>query len=259
MKRLYTIQIIPEGSTKIQTYRVQRGWIKFFVFFVILVVGLFLLAIWRLSDINMRIASFESCKLDNEWLKERHAEYEVAITNLDSIYVIENQIQNILQTYLESDSNKIRSILDKNRLKHVSSGKVKQDTDYEAEAKLNSGNLREFPNMLPVMGGYISKHYSEEHRGVDFAAAMNEPVFATANGKVISAGDRGNLGLLVELSHNGITTRYAHLSRISVKEKGYVKKGEIIGFVGSTGNSNGAHLHYEILINNKPINPELYF
>ncbi|MDR1812099.1 MAG: M23 family metallopeptidase [Candidatus Fibromonas sp.] len=259
MKRLYTIQIIPEGSTKVGTYRISRVWIKLFTWVICLAVILFGLLIWKFAEINVQLASSWKLKADNEWLMKRHSEYESAFSDLDSIYAIETQIQNILSTYLDNDSNKIRSILDKNRLMHTSSKKVQQDTDFEAEINLNRQYLEVFPNMLPVIG-VISKHYSEEHRGVDFAAAMNEPVFATASGKVIFAGEKPNLGVVVEIDHDGgFVTRYAHLSRFSVKNGIYARKGEIIGFVGNTGNSSGAHLHYEIILNGNPVNPEKYF
>ncbi|MDR2731615.1 MAG: M23 family metallopeptidase [Fibromonadaceae bacterium] len=258
MKKLYTIQIIPEGSTKVQTYRIKRMWIKLFAWIVCIIAIMLCLLIWKFTEINMQLASSWKLKADNEWLVERHAEYESAFSDLDSIYAIEAQIQNILNTYLESDSNKVRSVLDRNRLMHTSSKKVQQDMDFEAELSLNRQNLDMFPNMLPVMG-VISRHYSEEHSGVDFAAAMNEPVFATASGKVVFAGEKDNLGIVVELDHNGIMTRYAHLSRFSVKKGAYVRKGEIIAFVGNTGNSTGAHLHYEIIYNGKSVNPERYF
>jgi murein DD-endopeptidase MepM/ murein hydrolase activator NlpD len=258
MKRLYTIQIIPEGSTKVRTYRIRRLWFKIFTWVICLAAVMLCLLIWKFAEINVQLANSWKLKTDNEWLMERHSEYELAFSNLDSIYAIETQIQNILSTYLENDSNKIYSILDKNRLMHTSSKKVKLDTDSEAEIILNRQSLDVFPNLLPVMG-VISRHYSDEHKAVDFAAAMNEPVFATASGKVIFAGDNDNLGLMVGIDHGGFITRYAHLASISVKKGSYVRKSETIGFVGNTGNSSGPHLHYEIIYNGKPVNPELYF
>jgi murein DD-endopeptidase MepM/ murein hydrolase activator NlpD len=259
MKKLYTIQVIPEGSTKIHTYRINRIWFKLFTWVICLATILLCVLVWKFAEINIQLASSWKLKADNEWLMERHAKYESAFSDLDSIYAIETQIQNILSTYLDNDSNKIRSILDKNRLMHTSSEKVQQDTDFEAEVALNRQSLDMFPNMLPVIG-IISKNYEEDHKGVDFAAAMNEPVFATASGLVRFTGEKDNLGIFVEISHGSeFVTRYAHLSRFSVKKGSYVRKGEIIGFVGNTGNSSGAHLHYEILYNGKNVNPEKYF
>jgi len=259
MKNLYTIQIIPEGSTKVQTYRIRRIWIKLFTWLICVTAILLCIFIWKFAEINMQLANSWKLQADNKWLMERHVEYEVAFSDLDSIYAIETQIQNILETYLENDSNRIRSILDKNRLMHISSKKVQLDTDFENEISLNKQNLDIFPNMLPVMGGVISQHYSEEHKAVDFAAPLNEPVFATASGKVIFAGDKGDLGLMVQIDHGGIVTLYAHLARLSTKKGGFARKGEVIGFVGSTGNSTSAHLHYEIIINGNNVNPEKYF
>jgi murein DD-endopeptidase MepM/ murein hydrolase activator NlpD len=258
MKKLYTIQIIPEGSTKVHAYRVERIWIKLFTWLICLAAILLCVLIWKFSEINMQLAKSWKLKSDNEWLMERHSEYESVLLDIDSIYAIELQIQNILSTYLENDSNRTRSTLDKNRFTHTSYKKALQDIDYETEMNLNRQSLDGFPNMLPVMG-VISRHYSEEHNGIDFAAAMNEPVFSTASGRVKFVGEKGDLGIVVEIDHDGIITRYAHLSSFSVKNKANVRKGEIIGFVGNTGNSTGAHLHYEIIFNGNPVNPEMYF
>jgi len=242
----------------VHTYRVKRVWIKLFAWIISVAAILLCILIWKFTEINMQLANSWKLKADNEWLMERHAEYESAFSNLDSIYAMETQIQNILNIYLENDSNKIRSILDKNRLMHTSSKKVQQDSDFEKEITLNRQSLDVFPNMLPVMG-VISRHYSDEHKATDFAAAMNEPVYATASGKVIFAGDNGNLGLVAEIDHGGFITRYAHLARIAVKKGASVRKSETIGFVGNTGNSSGPHLHYEIMYNGKPVDPESYF
>ncbi|MCL1967104.1 MAG: M23 family metallopeptidase [Fibromonadales bacterium] len=259
MRRLYTIQIIPEGSTKIRTYRIKRVWLKLYTWVICLFAILLCIFIWKFTEINMQLASAWKLKADNDWLMKRHIEYESIFSDLDSIYAIENQIQNILETYLENDSNKIHSILDKNRFTHISSKKVQLDTDFETEMNINRQNLDVFPNMLPVMG-VISKHYSEDHKAVDFAAAMNEPVFATASGKAIFTGDKGDLGLVVEIDHGGgFITRYAHMSRLAIRTGNQIRKGEIIGFVGNTGNSSGEHLHYEILLNDKNMDPEKYF
>ena len=84
------------------------------------------------------------------------------------------------------------------------------------------------------------------HTGLDFRASNGDPVRATANGKVVSAGWSGGYGRMVEVDHgNGLSTRYGHLSEINVKVGEQVKIGQVIGEVGSTGRSTGPHLHYE--------------
>ncbi|MCX2722502.1 M23 family metallopeptidase [Roseibium salinum] len=97
------------------------------------------------------------------------------------------------------------------------------------------------------------------HTGIDFKAPYGARVFATAPGTVISAERHGGYGKMVEIHHaNGFTTRYAHLSRLQVKEGDHVLAGDLIGNVGSTGRSTGPHLHYEIRRHDKPSNPAAF-
>ncbi|WP_024509778.1 M23 family metallopeptidase [Bradyrhizobium sp. ARR65] len=97
------------------------------------------------------------------------------------------------------------------------------------------------------------------HTGLDFRAQMGDPVRATANGKVVSAGWAGGYGRMVEIDHgNGLSTRYGHLSEINVKVGQYVKIGEVIGEVGSTGRSTGPHLHYETRIDGEAVDPQKF-
>ncbi len=117
------------------------------------------------------------------------------------------------------------------------------------------------PNILPVIG-IISKRFDleKEHTGLDFAASLHEPVFATAAGKVRLAEVQDDMGKIVEIEHaNGLVTRYGHLSSYYVRKGNYVRKGETIGSVGMSGKTSGPHLHYEILLHEKPVNPENYF
>jgi murein DD-endopeptidase MepM/ murein hydrolase activator NlpD len=97
------------------------------------------------------------------------------------------------------------------------------------------------------------------HTGLDFRAATGDPVRATANGKVAASGWQGGYGRMVEIDHgNGLSTRYGHLSAINVKVGDYVKIGQIIGEVGSTGRSTGPHLHYETRIDGDAVDPQKF-
>jgi murein DD-endopeptidase MepM/ murein hydrolase activator NlpD len=94
------------------------------------------------------------------------------------------------------------------------------------------------------------------HQGLDISTEKGRPVYATADGVVESAGYTGDYGNLIVLKHGfGLMTRYGHLSSFAVKTGSSVKRGDVIGYVGSTGRSTGSHLHYEILANGKLINP----
>lgn len=121
------------------------------------------------------------------------------------------------------------------------------------------------PSIWPV-AGWLSSGYGNRqdpfkggtdfHPGLDISADFGRPVVATADGIVESAGHGGNYGNLVVLGHGfGITTRYGHLSRLAVTGGQQVRRGQVIGYVGSTGRSTSPHLHYEILVNGKLTNP----
>lgn len=94
------------------------------------------------------------------------------------------------------------------------------------------------------------------HTGVDLREPYGAPVLVTAAGKVTSAGMNGGYGNMVEVDHgNGITTRYGHMSAILVAEGQWVEAGAVVGRLGSTGRSTGAHLHYEVRIDDEPVDP----
>jgi murein DD-endopeptidase MepM/ murein hydrolase activator NlpD len=97
---------------------------------------------------------------------------------------------------------------------------------------------------------------SELHTGIDISADRGQPVYATADGTVDSAGWNGDYGNMVVVNHKfGLVTRYAHLSALSVHAGDRVTRGEVIGQVGSTGRTTGPHLHYELLVNGQLTNP----
>ncbi len=97
------------------------------------------------------------------------------------------------------------------------------------------------------------------HTGLDFRASMGDPVRATASGKVVTAGNSGGYGRMIEINHgNGLSTRYGHLSVIGVKVGDQIKLGQVIGEVGSTGRSTGPHLHYETRIDGEAVDPQKF-
>ncbi len=116
-------------------------------------------------------------------------------------------------------------------------------------ARLSSGYGR---RRHPILG------YTRMHRGLDFAAPRGTPVYAAGNGTIVRAGRNGAYGKYIRIRHNGrYSTAYAHLNGIrrGLRKGGRVRQGQIIGYVGSTGRSTGPHLHYEILIGNRQVNP----
>ncbi len=103
-------------------------------------------------------------------------------------------------------------------------------------------------------------HARKYHYGVDITGPRGCPVYSTANGKVVRAEYVSGYGKMVEVAHGfGFSTRYAHLDDILVKVGAEVKRGTHIGTLGNTGRSTGPHLHYEVRVNNKPVNPLEYY
>ena len=102
----------------------------------------------------------------------------------------------------------------------------------------------------PILG------YRRFHAGLDLAARAGTPIVAAADGRVTSAGWHGGYGEEVEIAHNGgLETRYGHMSRIAASIGQVVRKGQLIGWVGSTGLSTGPHVHFEVMRNGRPVNP----
>lgn len=116
-------------------------------------------------------------------------------------------------------------------------------------ARLSSGfGMRRHP----ILG------YSRMHRGVDFAAPPGTPIFAAGDGTIVNVGGKRGYGRYVKIRHrSGYATAYAHMSRYAkgMRTGVKVKQGDVIGYVGSSGLATGPHLHYEILINNRQVNP----
>lgn len=125
------------------------------------------------------------------------------------------------------------------------------------------------PSVRPAEG-YISSNYGwrfiawhergeNYHTGIDIANDVGTPIYATANGKVSQAGWLGGYGKAITIDHgNGYSSLYAHLSKIGVPVGQTIKKGQLIGYMGATGNASGSHLHYEVRINGKAVNPRKY-
>ncbi len=103
-------------------------------------------------------------------------------------------------------------------------------------------------------------HRYMQHKGLDFAAPRGTPVYATGDGKINMAYFSGSYGNVIYLNHGyDYETRYAHLSAFAVKEGDHVKRGQVIGYVGNTGNSVASHLHYEVLYKGDHVNPINFF
>ncbi|QIG55398.1 M23 family metallopeptidase [Altererythrobacter sp. BO-6] len=136
----------------------------------------------------------------------------------------------------------------------------------------NTGTIRpaiSVPSRMPLDGARLTSDFGmrthpvlggrRNHKGIDLAAPTGTPIYATADGIVGRAEWFSSYGLYVQIDHGAeLETRYAHMSRLAVAEGEWVNKGDIIGYVGSTGRSTGPHLHYEVRIAGIAVNPIPY-
>lgn len=125
------------------------------------------------------------------------------------------------------------------------------------------------PSRMPLEGAQLTSSYGmrthpvlggrRKHTGIDLAAPTGTPVYATADGVIGRADWYSSYGLYISINHGAaMETRYAHLSRLAVAAGDNVKKGDLIGYVGSTGRSTGPHLHYEVRVEGLAVNPIPY-
>ncbi len=262
-RKYYTIQIIPENPEGAKKYRISNKQFTLFNIGLTLVAIILILFIVHIAKINRTLANYEKMRVHNAQLIKQNANYEELFSRLDSLWILENRIQNIFETFLENDSNKVNSIIERNRFAHVPS--QKNSIDFEGihnwlttDEKIR---MEHIPNVIPAVG-IISKKFSFEskHLGIDISARKGNPVFASGSGKVVFAGNSGDLGNTIVIDHqNGYKSSYSHLKSIKIKNNAKVTKGDIIGYVGDTGNTSGPHLHYSITKDNVPEDPETIF
>ncbi len=139
--------------------------------------------------------------------------------------------------------------------------KIEEEEKKNALAIVNDVIIAEKPVTGSITSRYaeVSRIRSGAHTGLDIATAKGTDIKVCSDGKVVFASNKGSYGNLVKVEHkNGVETWYAHCSKIYAKVGQEVKAGDIIAAVGSTGNSTGPHLHFEIRINGNPVNPQKY-
>ena len=130
-------------------------------------------------------------------------------------------------------------------------------------------NKKFLPSLAPVDGGWLSSSYGWRidpftgqksfHEGLDFPTETGTPIVAAASGKVVFADVHPQYGKMIEIDHgNGLVTRYAHCSMLLVKEGDLVVRGQRVAAVGSTGRATGNHVHLEVFLNDKLVNPTEY-
>jgi murein DD-endopeptidase MepM/ murein hydrolase activator NlpD len=283
-RKFYTIFILPHAHARFRKLHVSRN---FVVAIAALALGVGGTAAWtphlffRSRALADRAALIE---LENRKLREDKSKYEAAIAQMgDHLAAVETVAGKLAQAVglkgLPSERpsggagaafgssaeifGEESSALQK-RLENLDTSFDRLEQVWGERLKV----LASTPSLAPV-SGFFSDGYGwrrdpidgsrEFHKGVDIVAPNGTPVRAAADGLVTAAGRMAGYGAMINLVHGyGMGTRYGHLSRVMVSPGQRVKRGDVIGLVGSTGRSTGPHLHYEVFRTGTQVDPRKY-
>ena len=293
-KSFYTFIIVPDASARLRKLKLSArslhtlagiGLITF-----VFAVGLG----FSYMKMAFKAADYDKLQAENTTLKVQKKNLEVAAVKLgEKLNNIENIFANI-QNLVENDSLAKRgklnvpgvggSRVDYSTAQLLGSANLKDGIDLlkdrttELESQLTmlqelaekKATIRRMtPTIWPVKGS-VTSHFgsrtdpfneeaTELHLGLDISALFGTQVHAPGDGVIIFAQRKAAYGNLIIINHgNGLTTRLGHLSRFNVKVGQMVHKNDIVGYVGTTGRSTAPHLHYEVRLNDRPVNPSNY-
>lgn len=184
-------------------------------------------------------------------------------TDTSELNIVEKYTSNIEEVSLTTAEIAKDTISEKinQKISEEEQEKQKQEEENSTIANINGIKIATQPvsGIISSRYGVSSRIRSSNHTGLDIATSTGTPIKVVASGTVTNASYKGSYGNLVKIDHgNGVETWYAHTSKMYVTEGQKVNAGEVIAAVGSTGNSTGAHLHFEIRINGKHVNPQNY-
>ncbi len=280
----FTLLIIPRVSGKIREFVVTWRTVVYVLLFIITGIFCFYLTIKGIRPFLIDKEELNNLRVENKHMEEQ------MLDMTRKVILLKKKIGII--TEKETEIRKLANIIDDNAglKKKVQENETATATIKKLNSELEelknlssyydslfvsisgqSSLIEQIPTIRPVTAeAFISARFGmkndpfsgkmKPHLGVDFAYKTGTPVVATANGVVSFAGKEKGFGKLIRITHgSGYVTMYAHLEDISVKEGEAVKKGQKIGTLGNTGRSIGPHLHYEIIKDEKQVDPELYF
>jgi len=288
-KRSYTIMIVPHARAELRKYTFGSKTLAAAKMLVVLMGVCVVLMPYLAVRALQHLRRVQGLERQNAGLRQANVGFDVSLAELkDQITEFENKsykfaliagVEDLLSAtggaggsdsagaaasvpsaaYLRQEVAQLRERTQALRANYSVLEKV-----YEDQSLL----LASTPSILPVNGvlghgfGWRRDPFTDQrefHKGIDISAPKGRKVMAPADGIVVKASRVQGYGRVIYLSHgNGITTRYGHMSEFNVKLGQKVKRGDVIGFVGSTGRSTGPHLHYEVLVHNQAVDPMKY-
>jgi murein DD-endopeptidase MepM/ murein hydrolase activator NlpD len=284
-RKFYTIFILPHAHARFRKLHVSRN---FVVAMAVLACSVGLVAGWaphlffRSRALADHAAAIEA---ENQKLRDDKARYEVSLAQMgEHLASIESVAGKLAQAVGLKDLPSehpaggagLASVGGRSELfgeESAAFGKRMENLDASFDRLEQAWGdrlkvLASTPSLAPV-SGFFSDGYGwrrdpidgsrEFHKGVDIVAPTGTPVRAAADGLVTAAGRMSGYGSMIHLAHGyGLATRYGHLSKIVVNPGQRVKRGDLIGYVGSTGRSTGPHLHYEVFRAGAQVDPRKY-
>jgi murein DD-endopeptidase MepM/ murein hydrolase activator NlpD len=289
-----TVMLIPHSEKKIFNFQISLFTISFLILLLTGVIASFFISTSRYTLTKKEMEELQSTQEGN---KNSMIQFKEELSSLESsIADYKSNIKDIIKILGASQSENIFGLGGpETEIKNISEimglkSKDEFETELETIRKINADiatsrkvlqNFSKFlqareeiiqkiPNNWPIIGGgFITSGFGMRrspftgnlavHQGVDISWWPGAPIRASADGVVVFAGMKGGYGRAVQVQHEyGFQTLYGHLSSISAYEGKKVKKGEIIGFLGRTGRSTGFHLHYEVRIGTKAVDPMIF-
>ncbi|MBN2079740.1 MAG: M23 family metallopeptidase [Spirochaetes bacterium] len=284
-----TVMFIPHNERRIFNFQISKFTIFFFIllFMVVLVTSSYAVIrnaavkreeqrlLMTYEDIRSHLLRFE--KLTNE-ISDQVDEIKPEVEDLYRLTAGPEDVNRIWE--LEGIDDK--SYEDLKKMQHILPREIFKIKDLQRDiiattntiktvknfVDVRSKVIRDTPSIVPNQGHITSLfgwrrspfgHGRDFHTGIDIAAPPGTEIRATAPGTITSAGWSGGYGWMIRVQHKyGFESVYGHCSRVAVSSGQTVKKGEVVGYVGQTGNATGNHCHYEIRLGNIPINPYPY-
>lgn len=292
--RKLTIMVVPHSQSKVLNFQTNMFSLIFGIVLVVGIVGSFFYfntkaagsttEITRLLEENRKtLANLDELRTENTNLLQIAKRFQTTLSESLSLMGI---AQTNTSTNGTSQNSDLSSLFD---LQELSKGSVRETIDIrqltsflessiqpvEQIGKLfeSQGSLfSDIPSVWPLKGGigHVAMAFGQNvhpitgrwyiHKGMDFSTwRQGDPIIATANGRVVTAAYDQSFGYYVVIQHKyGYYTRYAHMTKFIVKKGQTVSQGDVIGYVGSTGVSTGAHLHYEVHIGSEVVDPANY-
>ena len=265
-EKAFTLAIIPAGGGFKREWRIPYATIYFVLTLITAVAGIIAFSVYRRQVLEHdRQASSE---LTSGWV----ARWEILEHGKKRITENLDDLKKVGEEYFKTIFHKQPDLgdIDSSPASMQQSAKILPLMSVMRIISAREEAYISMPIGIPVRTNQITSLYGSRvdpfgletsfHTGIDFAGGIGTPIYSTADGVVVAAADDGSTGLgkNVRVMHKfGLITAYAHMNEIAVSKDKKVKRGDLLGFVGTTGRSTGPHLHYEVRI--KSIEPDNYF